>query len=221
MNARWWRQGGLLGIAFVVVWLVVFIVRGEVPPYNQPVGDLRAYWLEYGDRYLIAQYVVVLAGLTMLIPFMLALTTVLGRAEGEPRIWSRLSLTGGLLFIVLVLAAESAWAALALDIDQISDDALVTLMQLDQGAYQAPPPLFGLFVAAASFVILQTRAMPRWLGFMGLPIAVAMVLSPLSLNPNDVVTLAYFIAYLAGQAWLMASAIVMLRLREEPRLRTA
>ena len=223
MNAKWWRQGGLLGIAFVVVWLVVFILRGEVLAYDEPVSKVRAYWQDHGDRYLIAQYVVVIAGLTMLIPFMVAFTTLLGRAEGEPRIWSRVSLIGGLLFVAVALAASSAWTALAVNVDRLSDDAVVTLMQLDQGAYQAPPPLFGLFVAAASFVIVRTGAMSRWLGYMGLPIAVGMFLYPLSLldvNPNNVFTLLYFLAYLAGQVWLLAGAIFMLRLREEPVLRT-
>lgn len=222
MNARWWRQGGLLGITFVAIWLVVFIVRGEVLAYDEPVSELRAYWQDHGDRYLIAQYVVVIAGLTMLIPYMVALTTLLGRAEGEPRIWSRVSLIGGLLFVAVVLAAGSAWAALAVNVDRLSDDAVVTLMQLDQGAYQAPPPLFGLFIAAASVIIVRTRAMSRWLGFLGLPIAVGMFLYPLSLlnvNPNNVFTLLYFLAYLAGQVWLLASAILMLRLRDEPVLR--
>ena len=65
--------------------------------------------------------------------------------------------------------------------------------------------------------------MSRWLGYMGLPIAVGMFLYPLSLlnvNPNNVFTLLYFFAYLAGQVWLLAGAIFMLRLREEPMLRT-
>ena len=65
--------------------------------------------------------------------------------------------------------------------------------------------------------------MSRWLGYMGLPIAVGMLLYPLSLlnvNPNNVFTLLYFVAYLAGQVWLLAGAIFMLRLREEPVLRT-
>ncbi len=223
INAKWWRQGGLLGIAFVVVWLVVFILRGEVLAYDEPVSEVRAYWQDHGDRFLIAQYVVVIAGLTMLIPFMVAFTTLLGRAEGEPRIWSRVSLIGGLLFVAVVLAVASAWTALAVNVDRLSDDAVVTLMQLDQGAYQAPPPLFGLFVAAASFIIVRTRAMSRWLGYLGLPIALGMFLYPLSLlnvNPNNVFTLLYFIAYLAGQVWLLAGAIFMLRLREAPMLRT-
>ncbi|HEY7043326.1 MAG TPA: hypothetical protein VH419_06630 [Nocardioidaceae bacterium] len=218
MNAKWWRQGGLLGIAFVFVWLVAVLVRGDPPAYDHPVGELRAYWHDHGDRYLVAQYVVVLAALTMLIPYMVAFTTLLGRAEGEPRIWSRISLIGGSLFVAVALAAQSAWAALAIDVDRLSDDAVVTLMQLDQGAYQAPPPLYGLFVAAASIVIVRTRAMSRWLGFMGLAIALGMLLYPLSLlfeNPDNVFTLLYFFAYLAGQAWLLTGAIFMLRMREE------
>ena len=167
MNSKWWRQGGLLGITFVVVWAVVFIVRGEVLAYDEPVSKVRAFWQDHGDRYLIAQYVVVIAGLTMLIPFMVAFTTLLGRAEGEPRIWSRVSLIGGLLFVAVVLAASSAWTALAVNVDRLSDDAVVTLMQLDQGAYQAPPPLFGLFVAAASIAIVRTGAMSAGWGTWG------------------------------------------------------
>ena len=63
--------------------------------------------------------------------------------------------------------------------------------------------------------------MPRWLGFMGFAIAVGMFLPPLGLiteNPNDAFTLLYFFAYLAGQVWILAGAIFLVRLREEPVL---
>jgi hypothetical protein len=68
----------------------------------------------------------------------------------------------------LALAAGSAWATLALNVDRLGDDAVVILRQFDEGAYEVPPLALGLFVGAASFVILRTRVMWRRLGFLGI-----------------------------------------------------
>ncbi len=40
---------------------------------------------------------------------MVAFTSVLGRAEGGAKLWSRVSLIGGVCFIVTELAAGAAW----------------------------------------------------------------------------------------------------------------
>ena len=114
-----------------------------------------------------------------------------------------MSLIGGVCFIVMDLVAGAAWTALAVGADTLSDDAMLTLMYLDVGAYQVPGFGFGVFVAAASLVIATTGALRRWLGYVGLPLGVALLLSPLNIvedsargGPLDLMT---FFAFLLAQ----------------------
>jgi hypothetical protein len=66
---------------------------------------------------------------------MVALTTMLGRAEAGARLWSRVSLAGGVCFVAVTIAANWIWTALALGADAISDDGMRTLMYLDAAAF--------------------------------------------------------------------------------------
>ena len=156
MGGSWQRHGGWSGIAFVVVWAVGFVVRGETQMYDAPTADLRRYWQESGDRYIAVQYVVLLAAFVLFLPYAVALTEHLGRAEGEPRLWSRVSLFGAVLLLAFTLGAGAAWGTLAFAIDDLSDQELRLLMRLDIGAFQTEGFGLGLFVFAASLVAVGT-----------------------------------------------------------------
>ena len=43
MLGKWWRLGGLLGIAFIVVWLPAFITKGDTPVFDDPIAETRAW----------------------------------------------------------------------------------------------------------------------------------------------------------------------------------
>ena len=136
VGGSWQRHGGWSGIAFVVVWAVGFLVRGETQTYDTPTADLRRYWQESGDRYIAVQYVVLLAAFLLFLPYAVALTEHLRRAEGEPRLWSKVSLFGAVLFLAFTLGAGAAWGTLAFAIDDLGDQELRLLMRLDVGAFQ-------------------------------------------------------------------------------------
>lgn len=223
MLGKWWRLGGLLGIAFIVVWLPAFISKGDTPVFDDPIAETRAWWQDHGLRYLLAQYVVLLAAMVLLLPFMVAFTSVLGRAEGGVKLWSRVSLIGGVCFLVTELAAGAAWAALAFGADKLSDDGMRTLMYLDVGAYQVPGFGLGLFVGAASLVIATTGALPRWIGYFGLLLGIALLVSPLAVvddNPAGPFLVLGFLSFLLTNVWILVIAITMARRRDEP-LRTS
>lgn len=221
MLGKWWRLGGLLGIAFVVVWIPAYLSKGVTPVYDNPIDETRTWWQDHCLRYLLAQYVVILAGMIFLLPYMVAFTSVLGRAEGSVRLWSRVSLIGGVFFIATQLAAGAAWTALAVGADTLSDDGMRTLMYLDVGAYQVPGFGFGVFVAAASLVIATTGALPRWIGYLGLPLGVALLLAPLNVVDNGSEGFFDWVSFLSfhlANVWILATAVTMARRRDEPLL---
>lgn len=63
------------------------VLVSVTPYYDDPIGEIRAYWQDDGQRYLNVQYLALLAMTIFLLPYMVALTTMLGRAEGSPKMW--------------------------------------------------------------------------------------------------------------------------------------
>ncbi len=219
MVGSWWRLGGMLGIAFVVVWLLKMVGTGVTPPYDDPIGEIREYWEDDGRRYLVVQYAGLLTMVIFLLPYMVALTTMLGRAEAGARLWSNVSLAGGVCFVAITIAINSIWTALALGADAISDDGLRTLMYLDAAAFYIGVFPLAVFVAAGSLVIVATGAMRKWLGYVGLADGIALFAAPLVVledHSESPLGIFYFLALVVGAAWVVATGVAMLRLREEP-----
>jgi hypothetical protein len=111
---QWWRIGGLLGIGFVVLFLIGGIaLQGETPTYDDPIDEIRAYWEDEGDTYLLGDYLIGLAFLFGWIPLIVSLRALLGRAEGGPQLWSRVAFVGGVITLVFGAIAGLADGALA------------------------------------------------------------------------------------------------------------
>ena len=219
MVRSWWRLGGMLGIAFVVVWLLKMVGTGVTPPYDDPIGEIRDYWEDDGRRYLVVQYVGLLSMVIFLLPYMVALTTLLGRAEKGARLWSNVSLAGGVCFVAITIAINSIWTALALGADAISDDGMRTLMYLDAAAFYIGIFPLAVFVAAGSLVIVATGAMRKWLGYVGLADGIALFAAPLVVledHSESPLGIFYFLTLVVGAAWVVSTGVAMLRLREEP-----
>jgi hypothetical protein len=217
VGGTWQRHGGWSGIVFVTVWAVGFVVRGDTPWYDDSTADIRRYWQDSGDRYIVVQYVVLLAAVLLFLPYALALTEHLGRAEGEPRLWSRVSLLGAVLLVAFALGAGAAWGAMAFAIDDLSDQEVRLLMTLDVGAFQTEGFAIGLFVLAASLVAVGTAALRRWVGILGLVSGVGLLLWPMGLLPDDlnnVFNLVGFLAFLLALVWVVSTSVALLRSRE-------
>jgi hypothetical protein len=215
---RWWRTGGGCGIAAFALYVIGFVVRGNAPSYDEPMDVLRRFWEDDGHQYLVGQYIVLLA-FVLFFPFVVALSVVLGRAEGEPRMWSRVSLVGGVVFLAVGLDVNASWLTLAFSADHLSDDGINTLMHLDAGAYAIEPLPFGVLLFGASVVIHHTRVFGRWFAYVGFVAAAATALAPLALldyNPDDLFQLATFLALVAGDFWFLLIGISLVRRREEP-----
>ena len=144
---------------------------------------------------------------------------MLGRAEAGARLWSRVSLAGGVCFVAVTIAANWIWTSLALGADVISDDGMRTLMYLDAAAFHVGIFPLAVFVAAGSLVIVATGAMRKWLGYVGLADGIALFAAPLVVledHSESPLGLFYFLTLVVGAAWIVATGVAMLRLREEP-----
>src|SRR3972149_8157913 len=110
---KWWRVGGVAGILFLIMFIVGIVVRGEPPTFDDPVDEIRDWFTDNGEQYLIGDYLTTLAFVFFFLPFLASLRGLLASAEGGPAGWSRVTFAGGITFLGFGAGARPFWGALA------------------------------------------------------------------------------------------------------------
>jgi hypothetical protein len=208
-----------MGIAFVVVFFVAgFGIQAEPPDYDAPIAEVREYWVNDGDSYLIGDYLLGIAALVLLLPFLAALRALLGRAEGDAQLWSRVSFAGGVLLVAVASLASGPWTALAAEPELFSDDGLRVMMLLDLGMWHAFSYMMGTLVLAGSLVMVQTGVLWRWLGGLGIIVGIAAFVEGLwLLSPDSDFWEAFgFIPFIGFAVWLLLTGVAMFMKQTEP-----
>jgi hypothetical protein len=209
-----WRLSGVLGIAFVVITVGSLAARHDTPVWTDPVETIRSYWIDNGDRYLVAQYLFGLAAVIMFLGFLVGLSAMMDRGDAESRAISRLILVAGGVQVAFLLAADAAWATLATSAPALDDQSVMLLTFLDRGAYETAGFASAVFVVATSFAILRRTEHPRWLGVVGLVSAVGLLVSPLSIlddGPEGTLENIGFLALVVMMVFIIALSVSMLR----------
>jgi hypothetical protein len=167
----WRRITGVFGLAWILLFALGGIaLQGRPPAYDAPIGETREFFAAHGARYLWGDYIAGLAFVLCLLPFVVGLRTVLGAAEGEPRLASRLVLVGGVATVVVGDAATAFLDALALGRApaDLPDSTIRLLLQLDAVAIAAIGVPMALTAIAAVTVIWRTAILPLWLAPLAL-----------------------------------------------------
>ena len=137
-------------------------------------------------------------GAFLLIWFVAYLRGHLQGHEGEGGWLSGAAFGGGLVAIALLLVANSMTLA-ATEITDYSGETVIARVFLTHGwnyFYVVSPPLMAL-VAASSIVALRFRALPRWLGILGL----VMLVLPFVVGAG--------LGAMLGLLWILLASIVL------------
>jgi hypothetical protein len=217
------RVAAVAGVLFVVAFVVgQYIAPDLVYPEEQVGGVQLTFYVNYENR-LLTQAILYGVASALLLVFVGGLRAFLARAEGQDARWAPVvvaagAVAAGLLLlraaIVVALTAlrgnevgvhaqGSAWAARSLF---YLEGALLDMMLF---------PL-AVFLAAAAVVLLRTRVLPHWLGWVGAALAgLAGILAVglpagLDIEPLDQAIALLALAWVAGLAfclgWPLASA---------------
>jgi hypothetical protein len=198
MSAGWDKRAPIVGIVAIVLIVAAFIVGGEPPGADDPVGEVVSYYEENDTEVGVASLLLALGA-----AFFAFFTAVLAGALRRPDVpGSALPLSvlaGGVMLSIGMLI----FAGLGLTLSDLSGD-------LEPAAVQAIHALSEdlWFPVAGGTVVLSwsvalailkgAAALPRWLGWVALVIAVASV------------TPAGFFAFLAIGLWILIASVVML-----------
>lgn len=193
--SRWERLVPLSGVAFFVLLLVSAISGGETPGDYASGATVLSYFTAHASAQKLSHLLEAL-GVVVLVLFASRLRAWL-QGGGADALAS--AVFGGAVVIAVGGAARAGigWA-LASGHDSLEPSTAQALHVLFASHY---PAIVGMaiFMFAAWGAILRTGALPLWLGWAALPIALAAVAPP-SLIP-----------LIATGVWIAAASVVMYR----------
>src|SRR6266545_3849154 len=192
----WWRLAGLCGLGWFALFVVgAIILQREPPAYDASLAEVRQFFADNHTRFLIGDYLAGLAFLLLFLPFAAGFRSLLGRAEGEPQIASRLVLVGGLATVLLGDTAT---------VFQYANAAAIAAIGLPAA----------LFTLAASVVIWTTAVLWRWLAVVGLLAGVLLAVGaafPVAGDPTGPLWTIRFISFIALAVFVVSASIGMLQ----------
>jgi hypothetical protein len=212
----WARLTAAAGIAFVVLVVAGFTVRGIPPTPGEPVAEARAYYLQHRTGVLTYAY---LDGLAMicLVAFAAGFGGLVARRGGDPLgILARLTLAGAIGTAAIAMVLDMIEGALA---SQIAADGELAAVQ----ALFAPVSMLpltalpqALFLAGAAAGIVRSAVVPRWLGFVALVPALSGLVGAAGLGDpsGPVAAISLVGGYLPMLLWMLAVSITLFVRRE-------
>jgi hypothetical protein len=219
---KWWRVGGIAGILFLVLFIAGISVQGEVPAFDEPVDEIRDWFADNGEQYLVGDYLITLGFVFFFLPFLASLRGLLASAEGGPAVWSRVAFAGGLIFLIFGAVSSLFWGTLAYSfgvVEEGEEGTIKTLMYLDQVGFTGASMTVIPFILGASMVTLRTGVLWRWLPLLGLIAMVFVVINganTLDSSPDGALGGIGFIGFLATGLWILLTSVNMILKREAP-----
>ena len=198
---------GLFGVVALTIPMLAVALARE-PGFEATAQEALTFFNDAHVGWVRA--VAPLAGLAMLaiLWFVVGITRLLGRAEGEPRWRSTIALVSGVILAVYGIL-DSSWDAATHAAGGL--DLPVALYVFYAGNLEFANAWFGAgsFIACCGWVTLRTGLFPRWLGWWAVVSGIGLVLS------RFVWTLEFWVVPYA-MFWIWVVVVCVLLLRRPP-----
>jgi hypothetical protein len=214
-DTRWERWGAIGGFLYVIGMILLFVWPGE-PPQDATTEQLLQFYQDNEFAATWGAYIAVTVGGLGLLWFLGSLRSALRRAEGGTGRLSAIAMAAGAGSLILLLGAVGVFISTAFN----AVDPGNVNFQFDLSTHEMVIGAgFGLFIfhlvlagtllAATSVVSIRTAVFPKWLGWVGALLALALVIPLVS-----------FFALFVFWAWVIVIAIFLLTgrgIRSAPR----
>jgi hypothetical protein len=180
MIARVDRLGPLAGIVAVVLFVlgVVMIEGGTSTPGDDATPAEYLAYYQNDDSGILWAGVVFQLGAAFFLWFLGALRARLMAAEGPLARLTATAFAGGIAAATCALLLPAADMAGALSEGELTPDAAIVFNNLGDAFFLGAEFASAVLVAATGLVILGTRALPRWLGWFSLLLALLLLIAP-------------------------------------------
>lgn len=192
------RIGALMGVAFLVIAIVAIAIAGGEPPdpSDESAQEIVDFYADKEDGVFFAAILQVVAAVALAY-FGGYLRKVLQAAEGPGHVLSAVTLAGASILAVALAVDASINIALA----EAHDDVEPAAVQALSALWASDFPLFALggivFVSSAGLSVIRHGALPKWLGWVAIVIAISMV------------TPAGFIGFVATALWIAIVSVIL------------
>jgi hypothetical protein len=201
---------GLTGIVGTVVLFAALIVGSPGEPRTDATTAEAAKYLAGLPGWVAQVDVVVDIAMMVVLWSMVGLALVLRRFEGATPVRSTMAMLSAVLVAgwVILDVGQEAGAHRAADLDQGQLAYAYDLTAIGLMNILLP---FGTFAFACGWVIVSSKAMPRWLGWWG-------VISGIGLSLMQFIwkTEAWYALYIPVWLWLVTTWVVLVRQPLEP-----
>ena len=174
----WERYAPLTGVLAVVLWVIGTIVRETAVEMKTPATLLDSYRTEEGS--ILLGGFVWLLGTFSFFWFVGSLRAHLAAAEGGVQRLTALAFGGGVAAAAFgfALPGPDMAAAIADDVD-LSEQAAVAIRVVGDVFFLGGEMSLAVLLAASGVHALRTGSLPRWLAWVSLVIALALVILPI------------------------------------------
>ena len=204
-DTRWERWGAFGGFLYVIGMILLFAWAGG-PPEDATTEQLLQFYQDNEFAVTWGSYMLVTVGGLGLLWFLGSLRSALRRAEGGTGRLSAIAMVAGAGSLILLLGAAGVLvsaAFMAVDPGNVNFQFDLSTHDMVTGAgfglFIFHLVLAGALVAATSVISIRTAVFPKWLGWVGALLALALVIPLVS-----------FFALFAFWAWVIVTAILLL-----------
>jgi hypothetical protein len=205
MKQLWDRWGPLTGALSVACSLVGIVFALNQPQDKDSNAKIVAYFADHSHRvHGTVGFFVFLAGLLLLLMFLTALRERLLAAEGGTGRLSALAFGSGIASLPLwavsmLLAYAASFAASESSAFRLDPNTFRVFADTAYFAWVAAVVVSSVVVWATSAVALQTSALPRWYGRLGILAGVVQLFG------------FFFFPFLVWWLWIIVTSILLVR----------
>ena len=208
---RWEQMGAAGGILFVALQVAsqaLIQVGGSEPAFDAPAAEIETFFMNRNMQ--LAQIGGFLSVLSIIAFswFLGALWARLRRTEGEPAWLSLVAFASGLAGITAILASGGWELALLRLGDGLEAETVRLLFDLGNFTFAAFWVALAGMLLATGVVAIRDGALPRWLGWYGLVVAVALLAARAVWFPASGTK---FLPYALFWVWLIAASVALIR----------
>jgi hypothetical protein len=162
---------GLAGLVLVAVSQALVQVGGAEPEFDAPAAEIQRFLEARNETLYAIGTVLGLIAVVALGFFVAGVCTALREVEDRPAWRSAVALVFGITFVALLMSP--GWELAAYRIDD-GVDPQIARYAFDMGNLGFANSWVALagFLAAAGWIILESRSLPRWLGWLAVVAAV-------------------------------------------------
>ena len=196
------RASPLAGIGAVVLWIVgTFLLEKDDRPDGKDTSAFVA-WVEQNDTAILAGAIVFGFGTIFFLWFLGSLRAEPGRRRREALLWlASIAFGGGVAVAISLMFTYLPHAQAAFDHANTSDTSIEALVRVGD-AFSGGAVLFSIpLLVATGLGILRFGALPRWLAWLSLALALVMAIP----------TLGFFGIVLGLPLWTVLVSVLLFR----------